>query len=211
MKSASKTILAAAVLAASTIAGAPRTIAATEVARVGEPAPDFAVVDTKGATRHLSDFKGKVVVLEWHNQGCPFVKKHYGSGNMQRLQKEITAQGGVWLTVISSAPGKQGFVTPAEEDAYLAAENAVPTAVLLDGDGKVGRLYGAKTTPHMYLVDAKGVLVYAGAIDDRPSADASDVDGAKNYVLAAYQETTAGKPVTVATTAPYGCSVKYGD
>jgi len=211
MKSVSKSILTAAVLAAGTIAGTPRAMSATEVARVGEPAPDFAVVDTKGATRHLSDFKGKLVVLEWHNQGCPFVKKHYGSGNMQRLQKEVTAQGGVWLTVISSAPGKQGFVTPTEEDAYLAAEKAVPTAVLLDSDGEVGRLFGAKTTPHMYLVDAKGVLVYAGAIDDRPSPDAADVEGAKNYVLAAYQETTAGKPVTVAATAPYGCSVKYGD
>src|SRR6185295_17860149 len=135
----------------------------------------------------------------WHNQGCPFVVKHYG-GNMQALQKELTGDGAVWLTIISSAPGKQGFVTPAEEDAYVKEKGAAPTAVLLDSDGKVGRLYGAKTTPHMFLVDASGTLVYAGAIDDKPSSDADDIPGATNYVRAAYREVKAGKPVTTAST-----------
>jgi peroxiredoxin len=198
------------VLLAAFVAAAP-SLARAEVARVGAQAPDFTATDTQGHERRLSEFQGKMVVLEWHNQGCPFVKKHYGSGNMQRLQKELTGQGVVWLTVISSAPGKQGFVTPAEENAYLKLQEASPTAVLLDPDGRVGRLYGAKTTPHMFLVDQKGVLIYGGAIDDKPSTDPADVSGAKNYVLAAFQETKAGKPVSVATTAPYGCSVKYGE
>lgn len=184
---------------------------AAEEARVGAPAPAFTATDTRGTTRTLSDFRGKRVVLEWHNQGCPFVVKHYGSGNMQRLQKQLTADGVVWLTVISSAQGKQGYVTPAEEDTYLKEQHAVPTAVLLDPEGSIGRLYGAKTTPHMFLIDEKGVLVYAGAIDDKPSTDAADIAGAKNYVLAAYEEIKSGKPVAVATTAPYGCSVKYGN
>jgi peroxiredoxin len=178
-------------------------------ARVGAPAPDFAVKDTTGTTRHLSEFKGKPVVLEWHNQSCPFVVKHYGSGNMQKLQKDLTAQGAVWLTIISSADGKQGHVTPAEADAYVKEQGAAPTAVLLDDAGTVGHLYGAKTTPHMYLVDAAGTLVYAGAIDDKATADAADVAGATNYVLAAYGDVKAGRPVAKSATAPYGCSVKY--
>ena len=148
-------------------------------------------------------------MLEWHNQGCPFVKKHYETGNMQRLQKELTGQGVVWYSIISSAPGKQGYVTAAEEDAYLKEHGASPTAVILDQDGSIGRLYGAKTTPHMFVIDDKGKLVYAGAIDDKPTPDKADVEGAKSYVLAAYNESKAGKPVTVAATAPYGCSVKY--
>jgi len=180
-------------------------------AKVGAPAPVFDVTDTQGHEQRLSDFKGKFVVLEWHNQGCPYVGKHYNSGNMQHLQKDLTGQGVVWLTVISSAPGKQGFVTPEEEATYLHEKQASPTAVLLDPDGKLGRLYGAKTTPDMYLIDPQGMLVYSGAIDDRPTHDVADVQGAKNYVLAAYQEVKAGKPVSVATTAPYGCSVKYKD
>jgi peroxiredoxin len=176
---------------------------------VGAPAPTFTGTDAHGQKRSLADAKGKYVVLEWHNQGCPFVKKHYDTGNMQRLQKDLTAQGVVWYTVISSAPGKQGHVTAAEEDAYLKEHNAAPTAVLFDEDGTIARLYGAKTTPHMFVIDDKGTLVYAGAIDDKPTPDKSDVEGAKSYVLAAYHESKAGKPVTVATTAPYGCSVKY--
>jgi peroxiredoxin len=184
-------------------------LALADAPKVGAPAPAFTATDTQGHERSLSEFKGKMVVLEWHNQGCPYVKKHYSSGNMQKLQKEVTGQGAVWLTVISSAPGKQGFVTPESEDAYLKEQKAAPTAVLLDPDGSVGRLYGAKTTPHMFLIDAKGTLVYAGAIDDKPSTDVSDVEGAKNYLLAAYDEAKAGKPVSVATTPPYGCSVKY--
>jgi peroxiredoxin len=178
-------------------------------AKVGAPAPDFAVQDTQGKTRRLSEFKGKPVVLEWHNQSCPFVVKHYGSGNMQALQKELTAEGAVWLTVISSAKGRQGHVTPAEADAYVKEKGAAPTAVLLDEDGTVGRLYGAKTTPHMYLVDAAGTLVYAGAIDDKPTADADDVQGAKNYVRTAYADVKAGRQVATSTTTAYGCSVKY--
>jgi peroxiredoxin len=178
-------------------------------ARVGTDAPDFTAPDAQGRERRLSEFKGRTVVLEWHNQSCPYVKKHYESGNMQRLQKELTGQGVVWLTVISSAPGKQGYVTPAEEDAYLKAQQAAPTAVLFDPDGRIGRSYGARTTPHMFVIDPQGTLVYDGAIDDRPSSDQADVAGAKNFVRAAYQEVKAGKPVSVATTAPYGCSVKY--
>jgi len=196
---------------AAMLAIAPATRAFADGAKVGNPAPDFTATDIEGKTRHLSEFKGKPVVLEWHNQGCPFVVKHYGSGNMQRLQKEMTADGAVWLTVITSAPGKEGYVTPAQEKEYLKAQNASPTAVLLDSDGTVGRLYGAKTTPHMFLVDAKGTLVYAGAIDDKPSTDQADVAGATNYVQAAYREVKAGKPVTTSATAPYGCSVKYSN
>jgi len=199
-------------VAAALIATAARATAlAADAPKVGAPAPEFTATDIQGHQRRLSEFKGKPVVLEWHNQGCPFVKKHYGTGNMQRLQKELTDQGAVWLTIISSAPGKQGYVTPAQEDEYLKAQQAAPTAVLLDSDGAVGKLYGAKTTPHMFLVDAKGVLVYAGAIDDRSTPDPEDVNGARNYVEAAFREVKAGKPVTVGSTAPYGCSVKYAD
>jgi peroxiredoxin len=199
-----KTPLAAALAAMLAIA-----VPAIAAPTIGAPAPDFSVKDTKGKTRTLSELKGKRVVLEWHNQGCPFVVKHYGSGNMQRLQRQLTGDGVVWLTVISSAPGKQGHVTAAEEDAYVTEQKAAPTAVLLDEDGTMGRAYGAKTTPHMFVIDEKGVLFYAGAIDDKPTTDAADVTGAKSYVLAAYDEMKAGKPVTTASTAPYGCSVKY--
>jgi peroxiredoxin len=178
---------------------------------VGAPAPDFTATDTHGQKRSLADAKGKYVVLEWHNQGCPFVVKHYGSGNMQRLQKQLTGPGVVWLTIESSAPGKQGHVTPAESDAYMTEKGGSPTAVILDEDGRIGKLYGAKTTPHMFVIDPKGTLVYGGAIDDKPTTDQADVTGAKDYVLAAYEESKAGKPVATASTAPYGCSVKYGD
>jgi len=191
--------------------GVPAADQASPAAKVGAPAPDFDVTDMQGHEHKLSDLKGKYVVLEWHNQSCPYVGKHYKSGNMQRLQKEFTGQGVVWFTVISSAPGKQGYVTPAEEAKYLQDEQASPTAVISDPDGKLGRLYGAKTTPHMFLIDEKGILVYAGAIDDRPTSDLADIDGAKNYVLAAFQEVKAGQPVSTASTAPYGCSVKYKD
>lgn len=192
---------AATVLAGASLAGAAPT--------VGQPAPDFSIVDSKGTTRTLGEFKGKRVVLEWHNQGCPYVVKHYGSGNMQRQQAAVTGDGGVWLTVVSSAPGKQGHVTPAEADAYVADQKATPTAVLLDADGSAGRAYGAKTTPHMFVIDEQGVLAYAGAIDDKPTTDAADVEGARSYVLAAVADLKAGRPVATAATAPYGCSVKY--
>jgi len=202
-----KQFVAAALVATASVVPA----LAADAPKVGAPAPQFTATDIEGHQRQLSEFKGKPVVLEWHNQGCPFVKKHYGTGNMQRLQKELTDQGAVWLTIISSAPGKQGYVTPAQEEDYLKSQQATPTAVLLDPDGAVGRLYGAKTTPHMFLIDAKGTLVYAGAIDDRSTPDPEDVKGAKNYVEAAFQEVKAGKAVSVGSTAPYGCSVKYSD
>lgn len=189
-----------AVLLASTLAWA---------AKVGEPAPEFTATDSNGKTHTLSAYRGKVVVLEWHNQGCPYVKKHHESGNMQRLQKEWTAKGVIWLTVISSAPGKQGYVTAAEANEYVAKMNAAPTAVLLDPQGTLGHLYDAKVTPHMYIIDAKGVLVYNGGIDDKPTADAADIPNAKNYVQEALTEIFAGKPVSTPTSRPYGCSVKY--
>lgn len=179
------------------------------VAKVGEPAPDFQAVDSKGRTHSLSEFKGKYVVLEWTNADCPFVKKHYGSGNMQSLQKEATGQGVVWLSIVSSAVGKQGHVTPAAADALTEKRGAVPTAVLLDEKGDVGRLYDAKTTPHMFIVDPAGELVYAGGIDDTPSPDPADIPRSKNYVKTALAEALAGKPVSQAVTRPYGCSIKY--
>jgi peroxiredoxin len=184
-------------------------VRAADAPKVGQPAPNFTATDLNGKSRSLSEFKGKYVVLEWHNQGCPFVKKHYESGNMQKLQKELTAKGAVWLSIISSAPGAQGFVTPEQEKAYLADKQAAPTDVLFDSDGTVGHLYGAKTTPHMFVINDKGVLVYAGAIDDNPSSDAADAATAKNFVRAAYDEASAGKSVSTASTAPYGCGVKY--
>ncbi len=202
-----RTLIVTALAATTWLATMP--VDAADAPKVGQPAPSFTATDVDGKSRSLSEFKGKYVVLEWHNQSCPFVKKHYESGNMQKLQKELTAKGAVWLSVISSAPGAQGYVTPEQEKAFLAAQQAVPTTVLLDPDGTVGHAYGAKTTPHMFVIDDKGVLVYAGAIDDNPSSDAADAATAKNYVRAAYDEAAAGKPVTTASTAPYGCGVKY--
>ena len=178
-------------------------------AKVGEPAPGFSAVDSNGKTQRLSDYKGKFVVLEWHNQGCPYTKKHYASGNMQRLQKEWTAKGVVWLTVISSAPGTQGFVTPTQENEYIKTMNAVPTAAILDPGGTLGHLYTAKTTPHMFIIDPNGTLIYNGAIDDHSSSDPGDIAGSRNYVSSALQEATSGKPITEPATRPYGCSVKY--
>lgn len=180
-------------------------------AKAGKAAPAFTAEDSSGKSVSLSDFKGKTVVLEWLNKGCPYVKKHYGSGNMQRLQKEWTAKGVVWLSVVSSAEGKQGFVTGPEADADAKASGAAPTAVLLDPSGKVGRLYGAKTTPHMFVIDGAGVVRYAGAIDSDSSADPAAVASAENYVSGALAAVLAGKPVRKASTKPYGCSVKYQD
>jgi peroxiredoxin len=172
---------------------------AAGAAVVGQPAPSFTVEDSHGKPRSLAEFQGKVIVLEWWNHECPFVGKHYGSGNMQRLQREWTGKGVVWLTVSSSAPGKQGHVDGAKADALMKEKGGAPTAVLLDHGGKAGRAYGAKTTPHMFVIDARGRLVYAGGIDDRPSTDQADVASAKNYVAAALAEAVAGKPVTTAT------------
>lgn len=178
-------------------------------AKVGEPAPAFKGTDTRGKVHALSDFKGRFVVLEWHNQGCPYVKKHYASGNMQRLQKEWTGKGVVWLTVISSAAGTQGHVTPEQADTYVRDQQAAPTAVILDPSGEIGRAYGARTTPHMIVIDPAGRLIYDGAIDDKPTTDLADVGPAQNYVSAALAAAMAGKPVATAATKPYGCAVKY--
>ncbi len=178
---------------------------------VGQPAPAFTLTDSHGKSHSLDSLRGKTVVLEWWNHECPFVAKHYGSGNMQKLQKEWTGKGVVWLTVNSSAPGKQGHVDAARANALMKEKGGASTAVLLDHDGKVGKAYGAKTTPHMFVIDAKGTLVYAGGIDDKPSTDQADVATAKNHVSAALAEVLAGKPVTTATSAPYGCGVKYAD
>ena len=196
------------VLAAVSLALATASPAAPQ-AVVGQPAPAFTVTDASGKSRSLADFAGKVVVLEWWNHQCPFVGKHYGSGNMQRLQKEWTAKGVVWLTVSSSGPGQQGYVDQATAAALMKEKGGAPTAVLLDHDGKVGRAYGAKTTPHMFVVDAKGRVVYAGGIDDKPSTDQADIATATNHVAAALAEVQAGKPVTLASSQPYGCGVKY--
>jgi peroxiredoxin len=180
-------------------------------AKVGQPAPDFTGNASNGKSVHLSDLRGKYVVLEWHNNGCPFVRKQYNSGNMQHLQKQWTAQGVVWLTVLSSSPGKQGYVTASEENDYLAKQQAAPTAALLDPSGDIGHLYDAKTSPHMFVINPQGVLIYDGAIDDKPTPDLADVPGAKNYVSLALEEAMAGKPVETPATRPYGCSVKYSD
>jgi hypothetical protein len=178
-------------------------------ARVGERAPDFTATDSNDKVHKLSEYSGKYVVLEWHNRGCPYTAKHYDTSNMQRLQREWTARGVIWLTVISSAPGKQGYMTAADENAFLKQANAAPTAVLLDPTGALGHLYDAKTTPQMFIISPKGILIYNGAIDDKPSTDAADINGAKNYVSLALGEALAGKPVSNPSTRPYGCSVKY--
>jgi peroxiredoxin len=179
--------------------------------RVGSPAPAFTATDSRGQAQSLSQYEGKYVVLEWHNQGCPYTRKHYASGNMQNLQKEWTARGVVWFTVISSAPGTQGFVTPPQENAYLGQMHAVPTAVLMDSDGKVGRLYNARTTPQMFVINPEGNVIYAGAIDDKPTPDVDDIRGADNYVSDALTAAMAGKQVATPYTRSYGCSVKYRD
>ena len=176
--------------------------------QVGQPAPAFRAVDSNGKTRSLADFKGKTVVLEWTNAECPFVKKHY-SGNMQALQKAATRDGVVWLTVNSGAPGKQGHVDGAGANAIIKAKGAAPTAYLLDPQGSIGRAYAAKTTPHMYVIDPAGKLVYMGGIDDTPTADVADIKTAKNFLTAALADLKSKRPVAVATSKPYGCSVKY--
>ena len=180
-------------------------------AAVGEKAPDFTLPAADGGDKALSSFAGKIVVLEWHNKGCPFVKKHYESGNMQSLQKEFTAKDVVWLTINSSAPGKQGHESAADALATAKSDGAASTHVLLDEKGEVGKLYGATTTPAMYVIDKDGKLAYAGAIDDNASPDPETIKGAKNYVREAVSALEAGKPVEVATTKSYGCGVKYAD
>jgi peroxiredoxin len=186
-------------------------VVALAAPKAGDPAPSFTATDSNGKTHNLSDFKGKYVVLEWTNSGCPFTVKHYASGNMQKLQKEWTSKGLVWLTVLSSAPGMQGYKTAPEENAYVKQVNASPTAVLMDPKGDLGHLYGAKTTPHMFVIDPSGKVIYAGAIDNKPTTDQQDIAGAKNYVQAALADALSGKPVTTASSQPYGSSVKYAE
>lgn len=176
---------------------------------IGEPAPAFTLQDTAGRAHSLADYKGKWVVLEWVNYDCPFVGKHYNSGNMPALQKEYTGKGVVWLAVNSSAPGKQGNFTNDVIQARSSKYGAAHSAYLLDPAGTVGRAYGAKTTPHMYVISPAGKLLYAGGIDDRATTDVADIQGAKNYLRAALDEAMAGKPVTTPVATPYGCSVKY--
>jgi peroxiredoxin len=188
------------------VAAAGTALAAPQV---GQPAPEFTLTDSDGQSHNLSDFKGKFVVLEWLNHGCPFVVKHYESGNMQNLQKEYTGKDVVWLSIVSSAPGKQGHMSPGETNEAKQEKGSAATAVLLDEDGTVGRLYNAKVTPELFVINPDGVLVYAGAIDDRKSTDPADVAGAKNYVKQALDEAMAGQSVSEPTTAAYGCSVKY--
>lgn len=179
--------------------------------RVGAPAPTFVARDSNGKAVSLSQFRGKTVVLEWNNPGCPYVKKHYESGNMQRTQAAATGQGVVWLTVNSGAPGKQGHMDGGAANAMVATAKARPAAYLLDPRGVLGKAYTASTTPEMYVIDAKGTLVYRGAIDDKPTASQADIAGARNHVSAALADMKAGRAVAVAETRSYGCSVKYAD
>ncbi|MBS1963111.1 MAG: thioredoxin family protein [Bdellovibrionales bacterium] len=178
-------------------------------AQIGKAAPDFKLTDTNGKTHELKDLKGKTVVLEWLNFDCPFVKKHYGSGNMQKLQAAETAKGVVWFSIVSSAKGKQGYFEPKAMNERQAKEKGMQTAILYDTDGKVGKAYGAKSTPHMFVIDKDGKVAYSGAIDDKDSTDLEDVAKAKNYVRAALDDLRANRKVATAETKPYGCGVKY--
>jgi peroxiredoxin len=176
---------------------------------VGKAVPDFSAKGSDGKEYRLADYRGKFVVLQWYNRDCPFIHKHYDSGNMQKLQETYGKKGVIWFEIASSAPGTQGYLTAEEAQANRGKSGTRSLATLLDPDGNIGHLYGAKTTPHIFIIDPKGVLIYQGAIDDHNSTDAEDILNSKNYVAAALDEALAGKPVTVASTRPYGCSVKY--
>lgn len=201
-----KLLLVASLASLSLVAGS-----AGATATVGQPAPAFTATDASGKTVSLADFKGKTVVLEWVNPGCPFVQKHYGAANMQGTQKDATAKGVVWLAINSTAADAGDYLPPAEMAKWMQQQKAAATATLMDADGKVGRAYGARTTPHMYIVDPAGKLVYAGGIDDKATANPADIPRATNYVKAALNESLAGKPVSQANTRPYGCSIKYSN
>ena len=188
----------------------PAHAATSGIAIVGQTAPDFSAVDTAGKAHKLSDFKGKLVVLEWTNPGCPFVVKHY-SGNMQSLQKEFTGKGVVWLSVNSTERQSGDYLAPAKLGSWMKDKSGTPTAILMDDSGKIGQTYGAKTTPHMYIVSPQGQLIYAGGIDSVPSARVDDIKTATNYVRQGLNEALAGKAISMASTRPYGCSVKYKD
>ena len=203
----SRRIFSSAVLAAPMAASLlPAAHAAS--ATVGQPAPDFKAADTTGKTRQLSDYKGKLVVLEWTNPGCPFVQKHY-SGNMQSLQKEFTGKGVVWLAINSTETGSGDYLAPARLAGWMGEKQAAASATLMDESGQIGQLYGAKTTPHMYIVNPQGQLVYAGAIDSIPSARVDDIKTATNYVRQGLNEALGGKAISVASSRAYGCSIKY--
>jgi len=182
---------------------------AADVPPVGSAAPDFSLTDSKGKTHSLSQYKGKYVVLEWFNPECPFVKKHYGSENMQKLQQEYTSKGVVWLTIDSNAPGTEGNMTPEQAQKVTSSWKTHQTALLLDPESKVARSYGAKNTPDMIVINPEGKIVYEGAIDNKATPNPSDIPSSTNYVKAALDESLAGKPVSNPTTKPYGCSVKY--
>lgn len=193
-------LFAAGLLVSSVAAAAPAP---------GQPAPNFRAADVTGKTVSLADFKGKYVVLEWNNPGCPFVQKHYDSGNMQSLQKRYGAENVAWLSINSTSESSSDYMPPAKLAAWFKQQNALPTAVLMDTNGEVGRAFGAKVTPHMYVIDPNGTLVYAGAIDDKRSANPADVKTASNYVATALAEAKSGKPVSKANSNAYGCSIKY--
>jgi peroxiredoxin len=195
--------------AATVIAACVMTAAAYAAPEIGKPAPDFSAVDSNGKSVKLSDYRGKTVVLEWTNDGCPYVKKHYSSNNIQSLQKAAAQKGIVWLTIISSAPGAQGYLTGDEANKLTETRGAGPAAVILDPEGTLGQLYDARTTPHMFIVNADGALVYMGGIDDMATTEVEDIKTAKNYVRAALDELAAGAPIKNTVTRPYGCSVKY--
>ena len=188
---------------------ATTTLLALDSPPVGSAAPDFSLTDAKGQTHSLSQYKGKYVVLEWFNPECPFVKKHYGSGNMQKLQEEYTSKGVVWLTIDSNAPGSEGNMTPEQAEKVAAAWKTHQTALLLDPEGKAGRAYGAKNTPNMVVISPEGKIAYEGAIDSKATPNPADIPSSTNYVKVALDESLAGKSVTTANTKPYGCSVKY--
>jgi len=204
-------LLLAGTTALAGIAASPLTLISPALAapKPGIPAPDFSATDSNGKVHTLSDYKGKTVVLEWTNHLCPYVGKHYGTDNMQALQREVAAKGIVWLSIISSAPDTQGYVDGAEANKLTEERKAAPTAVLLDPAGKVGRMYDARVTPHMYVIDAAGKLVYMGGIDDMPTADWDDVKTAHNYVRAALDNLAKGQPIEKPITRAYGCTVKY--
>jgi peroxiredoxin len=185
------------------------TLLAVDSPPVGGAAPDFSLTDSKGQTHSLAQYKGKYVVLEWFNPECPFVKKHYGSDNMQKLQQEYTGKGVVWLSIDSSAPGKERNLTGDQAEKIVTAWKTHQTALLLDPEGKAGRAYGAKNTPHMFIINPEGKVIYEGAIDSKRTPNPADIPSSTNYVKAALDESMSGKPVTAANTQPYGCSVKY--
>lgn len=192
-----------------TVQAIPQVTAQVTQAEVGKPAPEFMTEDIKGEHVMLSSYKGKIVVLEWTNNECPYVRKHYDTGNMQKLQQEATKDGVVWISIVSSAKGKEGNVSPQEAQTIIDKEKAFPTYKILDESGAIGHLYGAKTTPHMFVIDQNGILAYSGAIDDNESFKPATVTGAKNYVREAIDALKAGKPVPTSQTQPYGCGVKY--